>query len=86
VALRVDDGLIGEVRLALGGVGTKPWRARRAEELLVGGPAERASFARAAREELAPAVPRSMNEFKVDLAQRTIIRALEMATTTGGPA
>jgi xanthine dehydrogenase YagS FAD-binding subunit len=84
VALRVDDGVIGDVRLALGGVGTKPWRARRAEELLVGEPAERASFARAAREELAPAVPRAMNEFKVELAQRTIIRALETATATGG--
>jgi xanthine dehydrogenase YagS FAD-binding subunit len=84
VALRVDDGVIGDVRLALGGVGTKPWRARRAEELLVGEPAERASFARAAREELAPAVPRAMNEFKVELAQRTIVRALETATATGG--
>jgi xanthine dehydrogenase YagS FAD-binding subunit len=86
VALHLDDGVIGEVRLALGGLGTKPWRARRAEELLVGEPAERASFSRAAREELAPAVPRAMNEFKVELAQRTIIRALEMATTTGGAA
>ena len=86
VALRVDDGVIGEVRLALGGVGTKPWRARRVEELLVGESAERASFARAAREELTPAVPRAMNVFKVELAQRTIIRALEMATTTGDPA
>jgi xanthine dehydrogenase YagS FAD-binding subunit len=86
VALRVDDGVIGDVRLALGGVGTRPWRARRAEELLVGEPAERASFVRAAREELAPAAPRAMNEFKVELAQRTIIRALEMATTTRGPA
>jgi xanthine dehydrogenase YagS FAD-binding subunit len=86
VALRVDDGVISEVRLALGGVGTKPWRARRAEELLVREPAERASFARAAREELAPAVPRAMNDFKVELAQRTIIRALEMAATTGGAA
>jgi xanthine dehydrogenase YagS FAD-binding subunit len=86
VALRVDDGVIRELRLALGGVGTRPWRARRAEELLVGEPAEQASFARAAHEELAPAVPRAMNEFKVELAQRTIIRALEIATTTGGAA
>jgi xanthine dehydrogenase YagS FAD-binding subunit len=86
VALRVDDGVIGEVRLALGGVGTKPWRARRAERLLIGEPAGQASFARAAREELAPAVPRAMNEFKVELAQRTIIRALETATTMGGAA
>jgi xanthine dehydrogenase YagS FAD-binding subunit len=86
VALRVDDGVIGEVRLALGGVATKPWRARRAEELLVGEPAEQASFARAAREELAPAVPRRLNEFKVELAQRTIIRAFETAATIGGAA
>jgi xanthine dehydrogenase YagS FAD-binding subunit len=86
VALRVDDGTIGEARLALGGVGTKPWRARRAERLLVGEPAEQTSFARAAHEELAPAVPRAMNEFKVELAQRTIIRALETATTMGGAA
>ncbi len=86
VALRVDDGVIRELRLALGGVGTKPWRARRAEELLVGEPAEQASFARAAHEELAPAVPRAMNEFKVELAQRAIVRALETATTTGGAA
>src|SRR4051812_19886613 len=56
-ALRVDDGVIGEVRLALGGVGTKPWRARLAEQELLGAPAEQASFTRAAWAELAPAVP-----------------------------
>jgi xanthine dehydrogenase YagS FAD-binding subunit len=48
VALRVDDGAVGEVRLALGGVATKPWRARRAERLLVGEPATWESFARSA--------------------------------------
>jgi xanthine dehydrogenase YagS FAD-binding subunit len=84
VALRVDDGAVGDVRLALGGVATKPWRARRAEQLLAGQPAERESFAQAAREELAPAVPRGMNAFKVELAQRAIVRALEMATMMGG--
>jgi len=86
VALRVAGGVIGEARLALGGVATKPWRARRAEQILVGAPAEEASFARAAREELAPAVPRRFNAFKVELAQRTIIRALETAATMGGAA
>jgi xanthine dehydrogenase YagS FAD-binding subunit len=86
VALSVDDGVIGEVRLALGGVGTKPWRARRAERLLVGEPAVRASFARAAHEELAPATPRAMNAFKVELARRTMVRALETAATMGGAA
>jgi xanthine dehydrogenase YagS FAD-binding subunit len=84
VALRVDDGAVGDVRLALGGVATKPWRARRAEQLLAGQPAERESFAQAAREELAPAMPRGMNAFKVELAQRAIVRALEMATMMGG--
>jgi xanthine dehydrogenase YagS FAD-binding subunit len=86
VALRVDDGAVGEVRLALGGVATKPWRARRAEQLLVGQPAEQASFARAAREELAPATPWGMNAFKVELAQRAMVRALETAARMGGPA
>jgi xanthine dehydrogenase YagS FAD-binding subunit len=80
-AIRVDDGVIAEVRLALGGVATKPWRARRAERALLGGPVGRDSFAVAAREELAQARPRGMNAFKVELAQRAIVRALE--TTTG---
>jgi xanthine dehydrogenase YagS FAD-binding subunit len=86
VALRVDDGAVGDVRLALGGVATKPWRARRAEQLLVGQPATRESFAFAAREELAPVMPRRMNAFKVELAQRAMVRALETATTMGGAA
>jgi xanthine dehydrogenase iron-sulfur cluster and FAD-binding subunit A len=84
VALRVDGGAVGDVRLALGGVATKPWRARRAEQLLAGQPATRESFASAAREELAPAVPRGMNAFKVELAQRAMVRALEEAATMGG--
>jgi len=76
-AVRIDDGKIAAVQLALGGVASKPWRARRAEQALLGAPADRASFARAAREELAPAVPR---ELKVELAQRAIVRALETVT------
>jgi xanthine dehydrogenase YagS FAD-binding subunit len=72
------------VRLALGGVATKPWRARRAERLLVGQPATRERFAQAAREELAPATPRGLNGFKVELAQRAMVRALETAATMGG--
>jgi xanthine dehydrogenase YagS FAD-binding subunit len=86
VALRVEGGRVGEVRLALGGVATKPWRARQAERELLGQPAERASFARAAAAEMAPAVPRSMNAFKVELAQRAMVRALEEATRMGGAA
>jgi xanthine dehydrogenase YagS FAD-binding subunit len=86
VALRIEGGVIGDVRLALGGIATKPWRARRAEQVLMGAPAEAASFARAAREELASAAPRGLNAFKVELAQRTIVRALETAAAMGGAA
>src|SRR5712671_1047239 len=75
-AARVEDGVVAEVRLALGGVGTKPWRARRAELSLLGKPATEAGFAEAAGEELAMATPTPMNAFKVTLAQRAITRAL----------
>jgi xanthine dehydrogenase YagS FAD-binding subunit len=86
VAIRVSGGVIGDVRLALGGIATKPWRARRAEQILVGARAEHASYARAAREELAPARSRGLNAFKAELAQRTIVRALETAAALGGAA
>jgi xanthine dehydrogenase YagS FAD-binding subunit len=75
-ALAVQDGEVADVRLALGGVGTKPWRARRAEAALVGRPAEETSFRRAAAAELADAVVREHNAFKVELAQRAVVRAL----------
>ncbi|WP_336208177.1 FAD binding domain-containing protein [Nonomuraea sp. LPB2021202275-12-8] len=77
VALRVEDGVVADVRIALGGVATKPWRARRAERMLLGAQADRESFERAAREELAAAVAQSMNGYKIELAQRTMVRALE---------
>jgi xanthine dehydrogenase YagS FAD-binding subunit len=75
-ALRVDDGVVTDVRLALGGVATKPWRARRAEASLRGRPATAGSFAEAAGQELAAATPGPMNAFKVELAQRAIVRGL----------
>jgi xanthine dehydrogenase YagS FAD-binding subunit len=83
VAVRTEDGAIADVRLALGGVGTKPWRARRAERSLLGQPAGAASFGAAAREELAAAAPRPLNAFKVELAQRAIVRALTTLTNGG---
>ena len=43
-AVRTEEGVVADVRLALGGVGTKPWRARRAEQSLLGQPAKEASF------------------------------------------
>jgi xanthine dehydrogenase YagS FAD-binding subunit len=80
-AVRVQDGTVAEVRLALGGVATKPWRARRAEASLLGQPATPAAFADAAAAELAQAVPRPLNAFKVELAQRAIVRALTTLTS-----
>lgn len=84
VALAPADGVIREVRIALGGVATKPWRAHRAEDVLVGRPAEAEVFARAAATELAPAVTRPMNAFKAELARRTLVRALQTAAAQGG--
>jgi xanthine dehydrogenase YagS FAD-binding subunit len=80
-AIAVHDGVVADVRLALGGVGTKPWRARRAEEALVGGPADEASFRSAAALELDGAVAREHNAFKVELAQRAMVRGLVHSLT-----
>jgi xanthine dehydrogenase YagS FAD-binding subunit len=79
-AVRIEGGAVAEVRLALGGVGTKPWRARSAEASLLGQPATGASFAEAARQELATARPRPLNAFKAVLAQQAIVRALTTLT------
>ncbi|MFD5804444.1 FAD binding domain-containing protein [Streptomyces sp. NPDC127020] len=77
-ALSVVDGTIADVRMALGGVATKSWRARRAEDFLVGAANDPDSYAWAARVEMADARPTPMNAFKVELAQRAIVRALRM--------
>ena len=76
-ALNTDGGAVRDVRLALGGVATKPWRAWRAEEALRGRPASADSFRAAAKAELADAQPLRDNEFKVELAKRTITAVLE---------
>ena len=75
-ALDMEDGRIADVRLALGGVAHKPWRAPRAEAALRGQPASAALFLDAARAELADARPLRDNGFKVELAQRTIVAVL----------
>ncbi len=75
-AIRVRDGRVADVRLALGGVAHKPWRARIAEGALIGGPASPAAFRAAAEAELAAAVPLSDNGFKIELAVRTITAVL----------
>ena len=75
-ALDMEDGRSADVRLALGGVAHKPWRATRAEAALRGQPASAALFLDAARAELADARPLRDNGFKVELAQRTIVAVL----------
>jgi xanthine dehydrogenase YagS FAD-binding subunit len=76
-ALELDaDGRVRDVRLALGGVAPKPWRAFTAEAKLRGQPATAASFRAAAEAELAPAIGLSGNVFKIELAKRTITAVL----------
>jgi xanthine dehydrogenase YagS FAD-binding subunit len=83
-ALKVDDGIIQEVRIALGGVAHKPWRATIAEQLLRGAAPTSESFAIAAEAELAPAIPRRGNAFKIELAKRMIAAALSELTAREG--
>ncbi len=75
-ALDVRDGRVEDVRIALGGVAHKPWRARAAEDELRGAPADAATFDRAARVELEQARPLRDNAYKVGLAQATLVRTL----------
>jgi xanthine dehydrogenase YagS FAD-binding subunit len=76
VAADIEEGVVRDVRIALGGVGTKPWRARAAEKALIGQKADKAAFERVAPEALAGAKPAEQNGFKIPLAQRTLVRAL----------
>ena len=78
-ALELDNGVIRTARIALGGVAHKPWRAEAAEKLLSGQRASMDLFAAAAREALAGAKAYRENGFKVELARRSIVRALAKA-------
>jgi xanthine dehydrogenase YagS FAD-binding subunit len=71
-----DDGSVRDVRLALGGVAHKPWRARKAEAALRGVPATEASFVAAADAELHDARGLHHNAFKIELARRVIVACL----------
>lgn len=76
VALDIQNGVIRAARLALGGVGTKPWRAYEAEAALVNRPATAERYRAAADLALRGAVPQEHNAFKIDLAKRSVVRAL----------
>jgi xanthine dehydrogenase YagS FAD-binding subunit len=75
-ALDVADGTVRDVRLALGGVAHKPWRATKTEQALRGAPATEQAFRDAADAELSDARPLPANAFKVPLARNAIVRTL----------
>ena len=86
-ALQMDGERVQAVRIALGGVAHKPWRASAAEQMLNGQPLTQATLDRAAAAALHDAKPLSHNGFKVQLAQRAIVRAVnEAAGHAGGVA
>ncbi len=84
-ALRLENGIIAEARVALGGVALKPWRARAAEAELAGARPDAANFRRAAEAALKDAKPSGDNGFKIELARRIVTRALSLAVA-GTPA
>ena len=82
-AIDIDAGVVTDLRLALGGVAHKPWRAWKAEAMLKGRAATAENFRAAAEAELADAAPLNDNAFKIELAQRTIVAVLgELMETT----
>jgi xanthine dehydrogenase YagS FAD-binding subunit len=80
IVLSSAGGNVTRARIALGGVGTKPWRSPEAEAALVGQPASDANFRKAAEAALREATPQSENAFKVELAKRCLTHALRLAT------
>jgi len=82
VVLTISSGKISRARIALGGVGTKPWRAPQAEAALAGKPANDAAFRQAAEAALQGAKPQSENRFKIELAKRCLTHALRTAAAS----
>ncbi len=80
VVAKVEGGHIRYVRVAMGGLGTKPWRSHEAEAALMGKSVDAAHFRTAAEVALKGAKPRTENAFKVELARRCLVRTLKLAT------
>ena len=83
VGLAMDGDTISDAAVALGGVGTKPWPSPEAEAALKGKPVTKETFQAAAEAAMAGAKPQTHNGFKVELAKRTIIRALTRVAEKG---
>jgi len=82
VVVTVERGRITRARIAFGGIGTKPWRSPEAENALTGNAAEAATYRKAADAALAGARPQSENGFKIELAKRCLVHALNLVTKT----
>jgi xanthine dehydrogenase YagS FAD-binding subunit len=79
VVLTIEGGNVSYIRIALGGVGTKPWRSPEAEAALAGKPANAESFRQTADAALRDAKPQSENKFKIELARRCLVHTLQTA-------
>jgi xanthine dehydrogenase YagS FAD-binding subunit len=84
VAISIDDGVVHQARIALGGVATKPWRATAAEESLVGHPLTWESAQHAGAIAFADAQPRKASQFKMALGPKCVAKALMMAKERSG--
>ena len=80
VVITVSSGKISHARIALGGVGTKPWRSTEAESALTNQSTTKDVFQKAADAALRGAKPQSQNGFKIELAKRCLVHALKLAT------
>jgi xanthine dehydrogenase YagS FAD-binding subunit len=83
VIVATDRGTVSAARVAFGGVAHKPWRSLEAEAALTGRPATMATFQAAAEAAMAHAVGRGQNNFKIELAKRTLCRTLSQAVQEG---
>jgi xanthine dehydrogenase YagS FAD-binding subunit len=81
VVITIAGGNVVRARIALGGVGTKPWRSPEAEAALVGQPATPANLRKAAEASMRDAKPQTENGFKIELAKRCLTHALQVAAT-----
>lgn len=77
--IEIRNGKISDIRIALGGVSHKPWRARTAEQMLIGKELSEKNFKLASEEELKSAKPLKHNKFKIEMTKGAIARALELA-------
>lgn len=80
IVITIAGGKVSRARIALGGVGTKPWRSPEAEDALIGNSADTVNFRKAAEAALREAKPQSENGFKIELAKRCLAHALKMAS------